>query len=122
MNGVQRVVVGYTGGKEKNPTYRNIKDATESVLIEYDPSIVSYEALLKYWADSHAPFYPSKAQYKSAVFYLDEKQKDIAEKIVQDIVEKKNGIKIYSDIEAASPFYRAEEYHQDFLNKQMLAR
>lgn len=114
--------MGYTGGKEKNPTYRNIKDATESVLIEYDPSIVSYETLIQNWADSHAPFYPSKAQYKSAIFYLNQEQKDIAEKAVNDIVQKKNGIKIYTDIEAVSPFYRAEEYHQDFLNKQVFAR
>jgi len=122
IDGVKRVVVGYTGGKQPNPTYKNIMDATESVLIEYDPTIVSYEALLNYWANSHAPFYPTKAQYKSAIFYVNEKQKVIAEKIVEDIANKKNGVKVYTDIEAVSPFYKGEEYHQDFLNKQMSAR
>ena len=46
MGGVIDVVVGYTGGKEKNPTYRNIMDATEAFLVEYDPSVISFEKLL----------------------------------------------------------------------------
>ena len=46
MKGIARVVVGYTGGKEKNPTYQSIKDATEAYLIEFDPSIVSFEKIL----------------------------------------------------------------------------
>lgn len=96
-------------------------DSTESVLIEYDPSSVSYADLIKLWADSHAPYYPSKCQYRSAIFYLNDEQKDIAAKIVRDIAEKKN-VKVYTDIEPVSPFYRAEEYHQDFLNKQVFAR
>merc|ERR1711862_988567 len=105
---------------KKNPTYRNITDSTESVLIEYDPSSVTYTDLIKLWADSHAPYYPSKCQYRSAIFYLNDEQKDIATKIVRGIEEKKN-VKVYTDIEPVSPFYRAEEYHQDFLDNKSWA-
>jgi len=116
-NGIARVVVGYTGGKEKNPTYQSIKDATEAYLIEYDPSIISYEKILDEWAEQASPFYPQKAQYRSAIFVNSEEQRMTATKKIEAM--KTGGTKeIYAEIEDVGEFYRAEEYHQDFLLKQ----
>jgi peptide-methionine (S)-S-oxide reductase len=121
LGGVVDVVVGYTGGRQKNPTYSNIMDSTEAFLVEFDPSVISYEAILDEWALQHAPFYPSKCQYRSAIFYTNEEQRDAANKKIQEL--GKNGSrKVYVDLEPVSSFYRAEEYHQDFLDKQTGAR
>lgn len=69
----------------------------------------------------HAPFYPSKAQYRSAIFYCSDEQLSAARKIIEKI--GKGGLrKVYVDLEPVSAFYRAEEYHQDFLVKQRGAR
>ena len=65
-------IVGYTGGKEENPTYQAIKDSTESFLVEFDPDEISYEQILDVWADQHAPYYPSKCQYRSGTFDVPE--------------------------------------------------
>ena len=70
MDGVVRSVVGYSGGKGKDPTYRNILDYTEALLIEYDPKIVSYEDLVLSWTQMHFPNYHGKTQYRSAVWYM----------------------------------------------------
>lgn len=119
MDGIARVVVGYSGGKELNPTYRNIKDATESVLLEYDPNVMSYERILDEWARQHFPQYryPSKAQYRSAVFYRSEGQKVAALSKLKSLREDVGGGKLYIDVEPVTPFYKAEEYHQDYIAK-----
>jgi len=119
MDGVLRVVVGYTGGTEANPTYSSIKDSTEAVLIEFDPSKISYEKILEVWAKSHSPFFPQKCQYRSAIWYRNDDQKAAAEAVIAELQSKRGeGKKVYADVEPIGPFYRAEEYHQDFLNKQ----
>jgi len=124
MDGVERVVVGYTGGKEPNPTYQNIKDATEAVLIEFDPSVISYEALLNEWSKQDSPFSPPfKTQYKSAIWVKNEEEQKIAMSVLDRIKEENGGkLKVYVDVEDAGPFYKAEEYHQDFLKKQSSSR
>lgn len=124
-------MVGYSGGKEPDPTYRNTKDHTEALLIEFDPKLVSYEDLVLEWSRSHSPRGKTKCQYRSAVWYLNEEQKEIAEEVVE-------GMKVYmgrhrapasvqkyiednddfSAVEEATRFYRAEEYHQNFMQKQ----
>ncbi|KAL7490265.1 hypothetical protein ACHAW6_016027 [Cyclotella cf. meneghiniana] len=117
MGGVVDVVVGYTGGKGKNPTYQNIMDATEAFLVEFDPTVISYKIILDAWADIHAPYYPSKTQYRSAIFYCSEEQRVKANEKIQEL--GRNGSrKVYVDLEPVSLFYKAEEYHQDFLDKQ----
>jgi len=121
MGGVVDVVVGYTGGKKKNPTYQNIMDSTEAFLIEFDPSIISYEEILEEWADQHAPFYPSKCQYRSAIWCCNDDQRNAAQKKIEEL-SKGGQRKVYVDLEPLSAFYKAEEYHQDFLEKQMSAR
>ena len=96
-------------------------DATEAFMVEFNPEIISYEEILDEWADQHAPFYPSKCQYKSAIWYTSEEQKKVAEKKIEAL-SKGGQRKVYVDLEPVSTFYRGEEYHQDFLEKQMSAR
>lgn len=121
MGGVVDCVVGYTGGKQKNPTYQNIMDATEAFIVEFSPSVISYEEILDEWAKQHAPFYTSKCQYRSAIFYCSEEQRDAAQKKIEELG-RGGQRKVYVDLEPVSTFYRGEEYHQNFLEKQMSAR
>lgn len=121
MKGVEKVVVGYTGGEQPNPTYQTIKDSTEAVLIEYNPEILSYEELLMEWKRQHYPFHPSKTQYRSVIWYRTDEEKAVAEKLVNDWA-LSTGKKVYTDIELVTKFYRAEEYHQNFLEKQKSSR
>merc|ERR1712113_82013 len=108
---------GYTGGEEQNPTYQNIKDATEAYLIEFDPTIISYEQILNDWAEQALPYYPTKRQYRSAIFVTNEEQRQIALNKIDEMKGKTNK-KIYAQVETSGTFYQAEEYHQDFLEKQ----
>lgn len=117
MNGVAQVIVGYTGGEMTNPTYQNIKDATEAVLIEYDPTVISYKTILDEWSKQHLPFMKQKTQYRSAIFAKNAEEVSVARKVVEELGTR-DGRKVYTDVEEAGAFYRAEEYHQDFLNKQ----
>jgi peptide-methionine (S)-S-oxide reductase len=117
MKGVARCVVGYSGGKTKDPTYRNMRDHTEAFLVEFDPSVVSYEDLVISWTQIHIPIRcKGKCQYRSAVWYMDEEQQEVVEEVVKawrvSVREP-----LYTDVEAALTFYRAEEYHQFFLKK-----
>jgi peptide-methionine (S)-S-oxide reductase len=93
-------------------------DATEAFMVEFDPAIIPYEKILDAWADQHAPFYPSKCQYRSAIFYTSEEQLNIAAMKINEL-SRGGQRKVYVDLEPATSFYRAEEYHQDFLEKQM---
>ena len=111
----------YTGGTKENPTYQNIMDATEAFMVEFDPTIVSYERILDAWADQHEPFYPSSRQYRSAIFYTGEEQLRAAARKIDDLT-RGGRRKVYVDLEPVTAFYRAEEYHQDFLEKQTRAR
>ena len=108
MAGVDRCLVGYSGGEAPDPTYQNIQDYTEALFIEYDPSVTSYEAILTLWRSQHTP-YPNKRQYRSAIFTLNEQQEKLANEFCKE--EK------YVAIEPATSFYLAEEYHQNYLKK-----
>mmetsp|Transcript_16782 Transcript_16782/g.23640 ORF Transcript_16782/g.23640 Transcript_16782/m.23640 type:complete len:119 (-) Transcript_16782:305-661(-) len=118
MDGVIRTVVGYTGGKKKNPTYRQIKDATESILIEYNPDIISFEDILVEWSRQvgFSPIRETSKQYRSAIFYVDGEQKKIAEETVKAMKSALGVSKVFTGIEPVSAFYRAEEYHQNYFN------
>lgn len=133
MKGVSRCIVGYSGGQRLNPTYRNIMDHTEALLIEFDPNQTSYEDLALEWSRMHSPRGKSKCQYRSAIWYLNEEQKEKAKEVVEGMKVYMNGSRpmppgvrklmgeddgIYSSVDPATRFYRAEEYHQNFLNKQ----
>lgn len=117
MNGVVRVVVGYSGGKELNPTYRSIKDHTEALLIEFDPDVVSYEDLLISWSKMHSSTNThSKCQYRAAVWYLNSDQKTEAQGVLQGM-QAMSRSKVTSKVEKVTRFYKAEEYHQNYLAK-----
>jgi peptide-methionine (S)-S-oxide reductase len=83
-----------------------MKDFTEAVFVEFDPLAVSYEQILRKWKSMSDP-YPAGVQYRTAVFYLNEKQEEIAKGFC-------NGME-HVDVELATKFYMAEERHQNFL-------
>jgi peptide-methionine (S)-S-oxide reductase len=104
--------VGYSGGKKKDPTYHSLGDHSESIQIDYDPNVISYEKLLEvFWAD-HNPTQGSwSTQYKAAVFYHNEDQKRLAVE-TRDRESVKRNKQIMTEILPAGEFYRAEAYHQ----------
>jgi len=111
--------VGYFGGLQQNPTYEKIKDYTEAILIEFDPDVIDYEDVLIDWANTHSPCSPAYSnQYASKIFPLNNSQRGTAEYIIEAI-EGQTKRKCFTTIEDASElrFYRAEEYHQNYLNK-----
>jgi peptide-methionine (S)-S-oxide reductase len=129
VDGVSSVTSGYTGGQTKNPTYEQVSAGVtghaESVEVVYDPSKVTYEKLLDvFWHNidplvGNAQFCDHGTQYRSAIFYLDETQKKLAEESKRRLEESKRfGAKtIQTEIVAATVFYPAEGYHQDFYKK-----
>jgi peptide-methionine (S)-S-oxide reductase len=128
LAGVRSVTSGYTGGHKKSPTYEEVSSGTtghaESVEILYDASDVSYERLLDvFWHNidpltPNAQFCDHGSQYRSAIFYHDDAQRAAAEASKRRI-EQSGRFKqpIVTEIVAATTFYPAEEYHQDFYKK-----
>ena len=133
VNGVRSTTVGYTGGTTRNPTYEEVctnnTGHAEAVQVEYDPSVVSYEDLLKVFWESHDPTTPNRqgpdfgSQYRSAIFYHDEKQKTTAMAFRDQLQssDRFNKRRIVTEIVTAKEFYRAEDYHQQYLQKRGLA-
>lgn len=128
VKGVKSTVVGYMGGNLENPTYKDVcTDKTghaEVVQLEYDPSTVSYDELLEIFWEVHNPTTMNRqgpdigTQYRSVIFYHNEEQKikAIASKEkLQNSDRYENGI--VTEINPASTFYRAEEYHQQYYEK-----
>ncbi|WP_019412454.1 peptide-methionine (R)-S-oxide reductase MsrB [Paenisporosarcina sp. TG20] len=126
--GVESVVSGYTGGEEVNPAYNDVAsgntDHLESVIITFDPNIISYEQLLDvFWrqvdpTDADGQFVDRGKQYATAIFYTNEEQQEIAEASKQKIQDSDifDG-EIVTPIREAMTFYEAEEYHQDYYLK-----
>jgi peptide-methionine (S)-S-oxide reductase len=123
--GVTRTVSGYMGGKVKNPTYEQVSTGrtghAEVVQVEYDPAKVSYEKLLEvFWRNidptqQDGQFCDHGPQYRSGIFYHDEEQKRLAEASRRALQKNKpfRG-ELVTEITAAASFYPAEEYHQDY--------
>jgi peptide-methionine (S)-S-oxide reductase len=123
MEGVVGCVVGYSGGRGANPTYQNIQDYTEALLVEYNPDKLSYKDILTAWSGMDYPLVQQKTQYRSAIFALDDDQLQQAQEFVARLQkEKYKDPIIYVDVEPVTKFYRGEEYHQDFLAKQRSGR
>lgn len=129
--GLLDAVVGYLGGTLKHPTYEDVCTGTtghaEVVQVTFDPSIVSYETLLDVFWKCHNPTTRNRQgpdigeQYRSAIFTHSAEQKRIAEKSKLALEEaKKFALPIVTEITDASEFYRAEEYHQQYLKKHGL--
>ena len=128
VEGVQSALSGYAGGARKNPSYEQVcRDTTghaEVVQIEYDPSKISYEELLAIFWENHDPTQVNRqgpdlgTQYRSVIFYHNEQQKKDA-LASKDKIEKsgKYKKKIATAIVPAMEFYKAEEYHQQYIEK-----
>ena len=126
VRGVYSTSVGYCGGNKENPTYEEVcSDFTghaEVVLIKFNPKIISYLSLLSEFWLCHDPTTMNQqgknigSQYRSAVFYLDEHQKNDAIKS-KERHSIKNKINVVTEITKATEFYLAEEYHQKYVQK-----
>ncbi len=130
--GVKSTVVGYTGGRDTNPTYRAVcrgnTGHTEAVRVEFDPRQVKYEELLEtFWA-CHDPTQLHRQgpdigyQYRSVIFCEDDSQQALAESSKDRMDRSGRFLRpIATAIESGAPFYPAEEYHQKYLVKRGLA-
>ena len=113
-----RTRVGYAGGHKQDPTYRDMGDHTETVQVDYDPRMISYEQLLRIFWDSHHPTTPPfSQQYKSIIFYHNEEQKRLAIETKEREESRLKG-SIYTEIVPFSEFYLAEAYHQKHYLRQ----
>ncbi len=132
INGVREAAVGYAGGKTENPTYEDVcSDDTghaEVVEVEFDPAMVSYKQLLQVFWTNHDPTTLNRqgpdvgAQYRSAIFYYTPEQRAAAERSKAEMNQSgKFKRPIVTQIEPAPKFYRAEDYHQRYLEKRGLA-
>ena len=127
VKGVKDVVSGYSGGKTQNPTYEqvcsNSTDHAEVVLIDYDANVLSYDTLLNVFWEKHDPTTLNQqgpdigTQYRSAIFYFTEVQKEIARKSLEYRQNKLGNRKIVTEITEAKEFWKAEEYHQKYFEK-----
>lgn len=130
VKGVESTQVGYTGGESDNPTYQDVCSGktghAEAVQLEYNPSIVSYEDLLLIFWSNHNPTTINQQgpdigeQYRSVVFFHDQKQEKTAKELkekLQSAALKQFNAKIVTEIIPATKFFRAEEHHQQYLEK-----
>ncbi len=127
--GVLDTEVGYTGGWVENPVYKDTHDSksghAEAVRIVFDPEVLSYETLLENWFFRlHDPTTENRqgndrgTQYRSSIFAQSDAQREIAERVIQRV--NASGLwdsPVVTTIEAASKWYPAEDYHQDYLQK-----
>ena len=128
LPGVVSTEVGYTGGTTKDPTYEQVcrgdTGHAESVQVTFDPARVSYEEVLRYFFRLHDPTTVNRqhndvgSQYRSAIFYHSEEQRRIAEKVKEEVDRSGKWTRpVVTQIVPASTFWKAEEYHQDYLIK-----
>ncbi|TKC00825.1 peptide-methionine (S)-S-oxide reductase MsrA [Pedobacter cryophilus] len=125
--GVGEVVSGYAGGTTKNPTYDLVNTETtghaETVLVYYDPKVISYEELVKVFFASHDPTTKDQqgpdrgSSYRSILFYQTDAEKEIAMNAVREISKTNRFAKpLVTELQKLEAFYEAEEYHQDYIN------
>ena len=131
LDGVSSTISGYTGGHVENPSYEQVSAGgtghTEAMQVTYDPDVVSYETLLDvYWhnidpLDAGGQFCDRGSSYRSAIFVHTPEQRELAEASKQSIAEsgQLNG-EIVTPVQEASTFYPAEEYHQNYYDKNPL--
>jgi peptide methionine sulfoxide reductase msrA/msrB len=131
LPGVNQVLSGFTGGKKKNPTYKEVAQGKtkhlEAVEIHFDPQKISYNDLLEvFWrninpTDNGGQFIDRGDQYRTGIFYTNEKQNKIAKISKKKLIKSGRFTKpIVTPLIKASPFYTAEEYHQDFFKKSYI--
>ncbi|TMC14282.1 MAG: peptide-methionine (S)-S-oxide reductase MsrA [Chloroflexi bacterium] len=130
VEGVTATAVGYSGGEVANPSYELVCGGrtghAEVVQVEYDPAVVSYDQLLDVFFEAHDPTQVNRQgwdvghQYRSAIFYLTPEQHEAAV-AAKARAQQNHRRPIATEITAAGPFYRAEEYHQRYLEKRGMA-
>ena len=127
LKGIKRVVSGYEGGTEQDANYEAVctkaTDHVEVVLVEFDPSVISTREVLEVFFSTHDPTTPNRQgndrgpQYRSAVFYTTDEQKQIAEQIMADTVPDLYGASAVTEVRPHTTFYAAEDYHQNYYRK-----
>ncbi|WP_424014708.1 peptide-methionine (S)-S-oxide reductase MsrA [Halorubrum xinjiangense] len=128
LDGVESVTSGYAGGHDDDPTYREVCSGTtghaEVVQVEYDPEALSYEDILEIFFTVHDPTQLNRqgpdvgSQYRSIVLYHDDEQRDVVERYVEALDEEGGyDDEVVTEVEPLETFYRAEEKHQDYFEK-----
>ena len=127
LDGIIKTEVGYCGGHSAETNYKEVCTGTtnhaEVVKLEFDPEIISYEKIIECFFEIHDPTTLNSqgpdfgTQYRSEIFYLNDKQKKIAEKVLNDINERLSG-KVVTKISLLKNYCPAEEYHQKYLEKR----
>ena len=127
INGIIKTEVGYCGGNSPTTTYKEVctgnTNHAEVVKLEFDEKVINYEKILKIFFDIHDPTSLNSqgpdigTQYRSEIFYLNDSQKKIAEKILQDVNKRLSG-KVVTKISLLKNYCPAEEYHQKYLEKR----
>ena len=127
LEGIIRTEVGYCGGINKNTTYEEVctgkTNHAEVVKLEFDPEIITYENILEFFFTIHDPTTLNSqgpdfgTQYRSEIFYLNDNQKKIAEKVLTDTNKRLSG-KVVTKISLLKNYCPAEEYHQKYLEKR----
>jgi len=127
LKGVFQIISGFTGGKIKNPPYREVvmgrTGHAEAIQVDFDDDVISYKTILEVFFSTHDPTtlnrqgYDVGTQYRSAIFYHSEKQKNIAEELILDLNNKVFiDQPIVTEVTKATDFYIADEDHQNFYN------
>ena len=127
LDGVIKTEVGYCGGNSTKTSYKEVctgeTNHAEVVKLDFDPEIISYEKIIKYFFEFHDPTTLNSqgpdfgTQYRSEIFYLNDKQKIMAERILNEENKKLSG-KVVTKISAVKNYCPAEEYHQKYLEKR----
>ena len=127
LDGVIKTEVGYCGGKSTKTSYKEVctgeTNHAEVVKLDFDPEIISYEKIIKYFFEFHDPTTLNSqgpdfgTQYRSEIFYLNDKQKIMAERILNEENKKLSG-KVVTKISVVKNYCPAEEYHQKYLEKR----
>lgn len=128
LPGIKKTTVGYSGGQTEDPTYDQVGAGStghaESIEVEYDPAVISYEQVLTYFFRMHDPTTLNRqgndigSQYRSEIFYLNDGQKKAAEKVIKEVNSAKKWPKpIVTAVAPLKKFYAAEDFHQKYLIK-----
>lgn len=128
IDGIEKAVSGYTGGKTMNPSYHEVCSGitghAEAVQLTFDPKRISFEQILRIFFSIHDPTTLNRqgadvgTQYRSAIFYHNEKQKAVAEQVIKELNDAKVwSIPIVTEVAPFHEFYVAEDYHQKYFEK-----